>query len=240
MIKEVKPFQFKQFAVEQDQCAMKVGTDGVLLGAWTDVSNARRILDIGTGTGVIAIMLAQRTAQAIVHGVEIDERACQQASQNMSISPFAERLKCIHESIQDYSKLTEESYDLIVSNPPFFSGGTFSKNESRLNVRHTIKLPNGDLLSAARRLLTKDGKFCVILPFIEGLRFQELASRYHLYCTKITEVLPKADKSVERLLLQFEKKEKDIISDQLIIQSGGRHEYTEAYMNLTKDFYLNM
>ena len=240
MVKEVKPFQFKQFAVEQDQCAMKVGTDGVLLGAWADVSGANKILDIGTGTGVIAIMLAQRNQKAIVHGVEIDELACRQAHENMAVSPFAERLTAIEEPVQTYAKFSEHTYDLIVSNPPFFSGGTFSEDQNRNDVRHTIKLPNGDLLQAARKLLADDGKFCVILPFLEGLRFQELATRYNLYCTKTTEVLPTKSKNVERLLLQFELESKDMITDSLVIQEGGRNEFTKEYIELTKAFYLNM
>jgi len=240
MVKAIQPFQFKQFAVEQDQCAMKVGTDGVLLGAWVELNGAKKILDIGTGTGLIAIMAAQRNPEAEVHGVEIDHVACEQAATNMAASPFAERLKSIEQPIQDYAKLTRESYDLIVSNPPFFSGGTFSANQNKNDVRHTVKLPNGDLLQAARKLLTKDGKFAVILPYIEGLRFQELAARYHLYCTKITEVFPTKSKPVERLLLQFEQEPKPLKKDSLIIQAGGRNEFTAEYIELTQDFYLNM
>ncbi|MEL6923746.1 MAG: methyltransferase [Bacteroidota bacterium] len=240
MVKAVKPFQFKQFAVEQDQCAMKVGTDGVLLGAWANAAGADRILDVGTGTGVIAIMMAQRNPEAMVHGVEIEAQACEQAAGNMQRSPFAERLEAIESSIQDYAKTCRVEYDLIVSNPPFFSGGTFSANQNRNDVRHTVKLPNGDLLQAARRLLSKDGKLAVILPYIEGLRFQELATRYHLYCTKMTEVLPTKSKPVERLLLQFEQEANTMKSDSLVIQAGGRNEFTEEYIALTKDFYLNM
>ena len=233
-------FRFKQFEIEQEGCAMKIGTDGVLLGAWANSDNTQDILDIGTGSGVIAIMMAQRANKAKIDAIEVDKEAFSTAQKNMEKSPFNERLHCIHESIQDYAKLTRKEYDLIVCNPPFFTGGTLSHQEDRNNVRHTIKLPNGELLSAARRLLKKDGKFCVVLPLIEGLRFKELARNYNLYCTKVTEVKPKHDKSVERLLLQFEKVEKAEETNQLVIQFEERNNYTPEYTELTKDFYLNM
>ncbi len=237
---EIKPFYFKQFAIFQDRCSMKIGTDGVLLGAWADVSNAKTALDIGTGSGVIAIMIAQRTSSATIHAVEIDTEACTQAQENMLNAPWAARLTAFNTSIQDFASTHHHAYDLIISNPPFFTGGTFSNNQNRNSVRHTIKLPHGDLLSAVRTLLSEEGKFCVILPFIEGLRFQELAQSYNLYCTKITEVRPKADKPIERLLLQFERQEHPILKNELIIQYDGINEWTEAYVALTGDFYLYM
>lgn len=237
--KSVKPFQFKQFSIDQDQCSMKVGTDGVLLGAWVDCADKKNILDIGTGTGLIAIMLAQRNNIASVHGVEIDHLACSQAKDNMQNSPFADRLKVIESSIQDYS-FHKEKYDLIVSNPPFFTGGTLSQNQERDAVRHTVKLPHGALLLSVQRLLEEDGKFAVILPFIEGLRFKELAATYNLHCSRETEVKPKEDKPVERLLLEFEKTKKTPVTDQLVIQKEARNDWTQQYIDLTKAFYLKM
>jgi tRNA1Val (adenine37-N6)-methyltransferase len=234
-------FTFKQFRIEQDQCTMKVGTDGVLLGAWADVSNTNMLLDIGTGTGVIAIMLAQRTLNTEgvkVHAVEIDPFAANQAKENMESCPFYERLGSVNDSIQSFAKSISFKYDLIVSNPPFFTGGTFSSNQDKTNVRHTVKLPHGDLLQATRSLLAKDGKFCVILPLLEGLRFIDIARTYGFYCTKKTEVFTLSDKAVERLLLQFESTEKETILDTLImLNSQKRNDYTEAYKELTKDFY---
>jgi tRNA1Val (adenine37-N6)-methyltransferase len=237
---EIKPFQFKQFSIAQDRCPMRVGTDGVLLGAWADVNKVKNILDIGTGTGLIAIMLGQRTETAQVVAVEIDEAACQQAIENCQNVAWGNRVQAIPISIQDYAKAAKETFDLIVSNPPFFTGGTFSDNQDRASVRHAVKLPHGDLLGAVRTLLAQKGKFCVILPYIEGLRFVEMASTYHLYCTKSTKIYPKAGKPVERLLLQFEKEAKNMTEDSLIIQKEERNEWTEAYIQLTKDFYLNM
>lgn len=235
-----QPFQFKQFTINQDCCSMKIGTDGVLLGAWANTENSSKVLDIGTGTGVIAIMLAQRTDGAQIVAVEIDEEACKQAQVNMEASPWKERLSAVNLPIQDFVRQSSDKFDLIVSNPPFFSGGTFSENQDRNNVRHTVKLPNGDLLNAARNLLSKGGKFCVILPYIEGLRFKESAQRYNLYCTKMTEVKSKEGKPIERLLLQFEHEQKPLVNDSLTIQHEARHDYTKEYIELTGSFYLNM
>jgi len=240
--KVVQPFQFKQFSIAQDQCAMKVGTDGVLLGAWADTTNAQKVLDIGTGSGVVAIMLAQRTTGATIHGIEIDECAHQQATANMANSPWADRLVAIHKPIQDYAKLSREEYDLIVSNPPFFSGGTFSLNENKKNVRHTVKLPHGDLLIAARKLLSKNGKLCLILPLIEGLRIKELARSYRLFCTKITKVKARPTGGAERLLMQFEKEDtNELMEDELFVYAAATgNERSDGHIELTKDFYLNL
>lgn len=236
-----KPFNFKQFKIEQDRCAMKVGTDGVLLGAWADVSGAHTVLDVGSGTGVIAIMIAQRTAQSEnvqVHAVEIDEAAYSQSKENMAESPFAERLQVFNDSIQNFAKASPRQYDLIVSNPPFFTGGTFSSNQDKTNVRHTVKLPHSDLLNATRQLLAKDGRFCVILPLIEGLRFIEIAQTYGFHCTKKTEVHTLTNKPIERLLLQFEFNAQTTIYDNIVIlNSDTRNDYTDTYKALTSEFF---
>ena len=234
------PFYFKQFVIHQDCCTMKVGTDGILLGAWADVSGVEKALDIGAGTGLIAIMLGQRTESAEIHAVEIEQASFVQAGQNMRASPWADRLVVKHVSIQDYSRQTDERYDLIVSNPPFFSGGTFSQNQDRNSVRHTIKLPHGDLLTSARTLMTDHGRFCVILPLLEGLRFEEMARSYKLFCTRKIEVKPKKDKPTERLLLQFERAEKEEKTETLVIQKERRNEWTKEFITLTGGFYLKM
>ena len=233
-------FKFKQFEINQDKCAMKVGTDGVLLGAWTDVANANSALDIGAGTGVIALMLAQRLTglDSFSHAVEIDEDAYSPCIENMTQSPFNEKTYCFLDSIQNFAKTVENRYDIIVSNPPFFSGGTFSSTENKTAVRHTVKLPHGDLLLATKTLLNANGKFCVILPFIEGLRFIEVATSYGFYLTKRTDVLPLKEKSIERLLLQFENTPKSLVQDSIVLQkSVPDRVYTEQYKELTKDFY---
>lgn len=245
--KELQAFKFKQFEIHQDKCSMKIGTDGVLLGAWVDVEGAKNILDVGTGSGVIGIMLGQRNTEANIHGVEIDDPSFEQTKENMAKCPWADRLTAFHTSIQDFANLSaarhearKGPYDLIVSNPPFFSGGTFSFKQDRNSVRHTVKLPHGDLLASVRTLLSEKGRFAVILPLIEGLRFKELGERYNLYCHKITEVKPKADKPVERLLMEFGRQPEELKKDELIIQHDGRNEWTDEYIALTKAFYLKM
>ncbi len=239
---ERKPFKFKQFELYQDQCTMKVGTDGVLLGSWVSVANAENILDIGTGTGVIAIMMAQRNPHTKIYGVEIDENAYLQAKENFKASPWNATLIAINDSIQDFQLKTTEKFDLIVSNPPFFSGGTFSHNENKNNVRQTVKLSHADLLRAVALLLKKEGKFSIILPWIEGLRFLEIAKSCMLYCNEMVEVIPKKSKPIERLLMTFEKTPKELIKSTLIIQpdDAKRNEYSEDYKNLTKAFYTIM
>ncbi len=239
--KEEKPFDFKQFRIEQDRCAMKVGTDGILLGAWAPTAQANTILDIGAGTGLIAIMLAQRTEQATIHAVEVEEAAHDQAGHNIAACPWSERLTAFHDAIQDYDLPTSipEGYDLIVSNPPFFSGGTFSFNQDRNSVRHTVKLPHSDLLRAVRRLLHENGRFCTILPLLEGLRFQELAESYNLYCSQQVEVKPRPSKPTERLLLTFGKEKQTISKEVLVLQEEDSHQRMPVYKSLTKAFYLN-
>jgi tRNA1Val (adenine37-N6)-methyltransferase len=241
-IAENKPFIFKQFSILQDRCAMKVGTDGVLLGAWANTESAKNILDIGAGTGVIALMLAQRsqnTEGVKIHAVEIDATAAEQAQENFKAAPFSERLAAFALPIQDFARKATERYDLIVSNPPFFTGGTLNSNGDKTNVRHTVKLPHSDLLNATRALLAKNGRFCVILPLLEGMRFVEVAATYGLSLTQRTDVRFKKEKPIERLLLAFENQAQPLQHDELILQHSttGDRDFTEAYKELTKDFY---
>ncbi|MEY4937436.1 MAG: hypothetical protein RIS64_3795 [Bacteroidota bacterium] len=142
-------------------------------------------------------------------------------------------------SIQDFAKKSTTKYDLIVSNPPFFTGGTLNSSGDKTNVRHTVKLPHGDLLHATQRLLNKKGRFCLILPWLEGLRFIEIARNYHFYCTVMTEVRPKPGKNIERLLLQFEWSDKKLVKNELILmqENGQRNDYTSEYIQLTNEFY---
>lgn len=230
-------FTFKKFTIKQNHGTMKVNTDGVLLGAWADVENASSILDIGTGTGVIALMLAQRNPTAQIIGVEIDEVASEEAKENVQESIFKDTVKIIQSSIQDFTLNANTAFDVIVSNPPFFTGGTFSANENKAQVRHTIKLPHGDLLHSVNSLLTNAGSFCVILPYIEGLRFIELAERSQLYANKITEVRHRKDKSIERLLIKFNKTKNEPIKDDLYIMNEDASSYSDKYIQLTKEFY---
>lgn len=234
-------FQFKKFVITQRVAAQKVGTDGVLLGAWVDVTDVRSALDIGTGTGLIALMLAQRLPQATITAVEIESAAAAEATANMQATPWAERLSVVEQSVQDFARASDVTFDLIVCNPPFFTGGALSPTRGRDTARHTIKLPNGDLLQAARRLLTPRGSLCVILPKLEGLRFKDMAGgHYGLHCTRMTEVYGKADKSIERLLLEFSKQsDAPMHTDRLDIRDKSG-DYSNAYRDLTSDFYVTL
>jgi tRNA1Val (adenine37-N6)-methyltransferase len=235
-------FKFKKFSVYQDQCLMKLGTDSVLLGAWTSSIGPEKVLDIGTGTGVIALIIAQNNPEAIVDGIEIDADSAAQAEMNFNQSPFKSRLKVIHDAIQSYSEIHDGIYDLLVCNPPFFTGGTLSEVNGRNAARHTVKLPHAELIHAARKLLHEEGRLNLILPYIEGLRFEELAKSYGFYAKKITEVITRPNKPIERLLMSFSKQEGVIEKDSITIQKDSplRNDWSEEYKSLTQDFYLNL
>jgi len=231
-------FRFKQFSLNQEKCSMKIGTDGVLLGAWVNCKDKQQILDIGCGTGLIGIMLGQRNSTAQIDGIEIQKEAHQEACENMSMAPWSGRLNGIFGAIQDYSRDADIKYDLIVSNPPFFTGGTFSDQEGRDTARHTVKLPHGDLIFSIRRLLAKDGTFALILPYMEGLRFMELAERADLHVQRITEVFPKKSLAINRLMIEFGWEKKDApLPTQLVIRKED-NDYTATYQELTKEYYL--
>jgi tRNA1Val (adenine37-N6)-methyltransferase len=230
-------FQFKQFTIHQDQCAMKVGTDGVLLGAWTDCSSAQRILDIGIGTGLIALMLAQRS-KAIIDGIEIDELATQQALQNVENSPWAERINIIHQSFQDFCNTQTKPYDLIVSNPPYFENSLKSPSASRTTARHTDSLTSLEIISACKKLLTKNGKLSLILPVQEGIECIVKAKEQGLYLQRKTTVIPRRGAAVKRILLCVGFEDCICQEAELLIEMDSRHEYSEEYKELTRDYYL--
>ena len=218
---------------------MKLNTDGVLLGAWCNVENKHSILDIGTGTGIIALMVAQRTSDHIqITALDIDEGACIDARTNVANSPFSNSIEVNQIAVQDFARKETLTFDLIISNPPFFTGGTFSANENKANVRHAIKLPHGELLHAVQRLLSEEGTFALILPYLEGLRMIELAERSNLHAIRITEVISKPDRPIERLLIEFTKKKRECLKNQLIIHDLDKGYYHDDYITLTKDFYL--
>jgi tRNA1Val (adenine37-N6)-methyltransferase len=234
-------FQFKQFSIEQDRCAMKIGTDGVLLGAWTPIdNNPRSILDIGTGTGIIALMLAQRSNSEQIDGLEIDEEAYEQAVANFENSPWSDRLFCFHAGLDEFIEEPEDEYDLIVSNPPFYTDDFKSATEQRNLARFADAMPFEDLIEAADLLLSENGIFAVIIPFKEEDNFVALAKEIELYPIKITRVKGTPTTVIIRSLLAFSRNENlDLIIDELVIETA-RHIYTKEYIELTKDFYLKM
>nr|WP_315231704.1 methyltransferase [uncultured Flavobacterium sp.] len=234
-------FSFKQFSIQQDRCAMKIGTDGVLLGAWTPIeNNPFSILDIGAGTGVIALMLAQRSNAEQIDALEIDEEAYEQSVDNFENSPWSDRLFCFHAGLDEFVEEPEDEYDLIVSNPPFYTDDYKSENEQRDLSRFADAMPFEDLIEAAALLLSENGVFSVIIPFKEEENFLTLAAAYELYPLKITRVKGTPTTEIKRSLLAFSRNENAIITpDELIIETS-RHQYTTEYIELTKDFYLKM
>jgi tRNA1Val (adenine37-N6)-methyltransferase len=234
-------FQFKQFSVNQDQTAMKIGTDGVLLGAWTPIdNNPKSVLDIGTGTGIIALMLAQRCDAEQIDALEIDENAYEQAVENFEGSPWGDRLFCFHAGLDEFIDDPEDEYDLIVSNPPFFSEDYRSANEQRDLARFQEAMPFEELVEAADLLLSENGIFSVIIPFNEEDRFIELCAEVELFPIKVTRVKGTQNTKIVRSLLAFKRYELSVLTaDELVIEIS-RHEYTPEYISLTKDFYLKM
>lgn len=228
-------FEFKQFRVEQEKSAMKVGTDGVLLGAWSPVNGAYRILDIGTGTGLISLMLAQRSA-AMIDAIEIDSLACEEARFNFKKSAWSDRLQVIHIDFGKVDNLFDQSYDLVVSNPPFFVNSLKTANAALALARHNDSLSFEQLLSGSSRLLRNTGRLCVILPFSSYPEFRETARLAGFYLKKRTLVVPKSGKEPKRILMEFSLEVTYPLEDELtLLDLNGN--YTEDYKSLTSPFY---
>ncbi|MFD1017310.1 tRNA1(Val) (adenine(37)-N6)-methyltransferase [Winogradskyella rapida] len=235
-----KPFQFKEFTVSQDQCAMKIGTDGVLLGAWTSLDHRPfSVLDIGAGTGVLSLMIAQRSAAQNIEGLEIDDNAYEQCSENFENSPWADRLFCYHASLLEFVEEIEDRYDLIICNPPFYSEDYKTENPSRDLARFNDAMPFEHLIYAVVNLLSETGVFSVIIPHKEETNFIALAKTAGLFPQRKLHVKGNPDTAVKRSLIEFSFEEKTTETSELIIETA-RHQYTEDYINLTKDFYLKM
>ena len=227
-------FRFKQFSVEQDDVAMKVGTDGVLLGAWAECERARRILDIGTGTGVIALQMAQRNPVAQVQAVEIDETAARRARANFDNSPWAERLEVAQTAVQEFSPA--EKFDLIISNPPYFIDSLLPPDAKRSTARHTHDLTFEELDKAVCRLLDENGRFALILPETEFYKYLDIT---HLHLVRRCDVYSVEGGSIKRIMGEFAKHEPtEARHESLAIEVEKRGEFSPAYRELTKDFYL--
>lgn len=232
-------FQFKQFSVDDSNCAMKIGTDGCLLGAWADVSNAESILDIGTGSGIVALMLVQRNKNAFVDAIEIDNEAHLQSKNNFLNSPWNKNFTPIHSAIQTYVKNCHKKYDLIVSCPPYFVNSMKSTDQKRKLARHTDSLQFEELIAIAKRLLSINGKFSVIIPFHLADLFKEKALIEGFYITKSTNVYPREKGEPMRILFQMENQKKECHNDSIAILEEKGNLYTSDYKELTKEFYIN-
>ena len=228
-------FTFKQFTINQDRSAFRVGTDGVLLGAYTDIRGAKRILDIGTGTGLIALMLAQRSSAEIV-AVEPDHDSCLQACENVDKSKWKSRIKVVNSTLQEYTD--KRKFDLIVTNPPYFTDSLKNPDPGKSFARHNDSLLSGDLLTGVSRLLAEGGRFQLIMPYAEGNIFIAVAAGYGFYCSDILKIKPLPTSEIRRLILSFGRERIRATEKFLTIEHGKRHEFTEEYINLTKDFYL--
>ncbi len=232
-------FAFKQFIIKQDKCAMKVGTDAVLLGAWVMPNGSKYVLDIGTGTGVITLMLAQKT-EAHIDAIDIDEYAVIQAKQNALGSNFKDQITVTQISLQEYAKNCNRKYNLIVTNPPYFEQSLKSSDEQRSHARHADVLPFEELLDGVLKLLDEKGKFCLILPTLEAEKFRALAEKRGLHLSKLLRVKSRIDKDTDkRHLMQFEVKPTEFSEKTIAIELSERHQYTEDYKELTKDYYVN-
>jgi len=233
-------FKFKKFIIFQDNCAMKVGTDGVLLGSWTPIYDAETILDIGSGTGLISLMLAQRSYKAKVLGVELDTNAYIQSLDNIKLSPWSDRVNVVNTDFRDYS--TEGGlYDLIVSNPPYFINSKLAPDNTRSIARHTSFLSYTELIDGVLRNLKPSGYFSIILPAQNFEYFSLKAKLKGLFEIQRLMVYPTPYKAVSRILSLWTRQEIETVKQQsLILEIGGRHNYSPEYLSLTKEFYLKV
>jgi len=234
------PFKFKQFTIQQDKTAMKVGTDGVLLGAWVSLDlNPFSVLDIGAGTGLVGLMLAQRSNAEHIDAIELDDNAYEQAVENFENSDWGDRLFCYHASLQEFSEEIDDTYDLIISNPPFYTSTYKKLPKERAMARHTKSLSYNELLESTAKLLSEEGSCAFIIPFEAATNFIALANKNNLFLNRITNVKGTENAVLKRSLMQFSFFENPIEKTELVIEIE-RHKYTTDYIELTKDFYLKM
>jgi len=232
-------FSFKQFTVYHDRCAMKVGIDGVLLGIWCQIDGATHILDIGTGSGLIALILAQRST-ALIDAIDIDTNAVLQASENIKLSPWGNRIKAEEISLQSFATKARQQYDLIVSNPPYFVNSLKAPVENRALARHTDSLTHDELILNATKLLKPTGRICIILPVNEALLCRDFALSQGLFCSREVQVIPKPEAKPKRTLMEFGLQPHSKEESELVIESEERHHYSAEFSLLAKDFYLRL
>ena len=235
-----QPFRFKQFTVNQARSAMKVGTDGILLGAWTPFDHKPcSILDVGAGTGLISLMLAQRSKADTIDAIEIDESAYEECVDNFERSDWSDRLFCYHASFLEFVAEIDDQYDLIVSNPPFYDDDFKTGDDQRFLARFSDALPMKHLLFGVSKLLSRSGVFSAIIPFKEEDKFLDYAKEVGLYPSQILRTKGRPNSKIKRSLLSLSFLESEVEINELIIETD-RHNYTTEFKALTSDFYLNM
>ncbi len=230
-------FRFKKFFVCQDNSAMKIGTDGVLLGAWTVFQTPEYILDIGTGSGLIALMMAQKFSDASIDAVEIEKEASKEAESNFKISPWNKRLKIYPVALQEFKPPVK--YDIIISNPPFFDESIEAKGSARQIARQNHRLNIEDIFKFSDRFLASKGIVNLVYPYSKAKKLINIAGYYAFYPAKITYVKGNVNSVIKRILISFSREKILPIENQLIIEKS-RHHYTDDYIRLTRDFYLKM
>ncbi|MDF1571741.1 MAG: methyltransferase [Bacteroidales bacterium] len=233
-------FRCKQFLIRQDQCAMKVGTDGVILGAWTEVVGAGRALDIGTGTGLLALMLAQRSQKLIIDAIEIDLAAARQAAENVAGSVFSEKISVQASDFRDFDPEAGVQYDLVICNPPYFNRAFKAAGTGRTLARHTDALDLAGIFSRADQLVREKGRISIIVPSDQAPGALEIAGVQGFYPERILKVHPVPGAAPKRHCLEFTRSNATPRVNSLVIEAHGRHGYSDAYRELTKDFYLDM
>jgi tRNA1Val (adenine37-N6)-methyltransferase len=231
------PFRFKQFEIDDSLCAMKIGTDAVLLGAWTNCSLAKQILDIGTGSGILALMMAQKS-QGEITAIEIEENAFRQASLNFQKSKWSNRINLIQTSLQAFCIACPIKFDVIISNPPYFKNSLKPEHSNRLLARHDDALSLNELLKCSAILMHKQSTLNLIYPFELKEELLEEAQKNNFHLIRLCKVYPNANKKPKRVMMSFSLTSKELISETIIIELDKRHHYSDEYIRLTKDFYL--
>lgn len=231
------PFTFKQFEIDDSLCAMKIGTDAVLLGAWTNCMGAENILDIGTGSGILALMMAQKS-QAEITAIEIEENSCRQAQLNFQKSKWNNRISLNHTSLQKFSIECSIKFDVIISNPPYFVNSLKPEKTNRAIARHTDTLSIEELFKYTVKLMHAESTFNLIFPaeYTEQLINEAAANKLHLI--QLCEIQPNTEKAANRVMMRFSLTEKSLTHEKIVIELDKRHHYSNEYIHLTKDFYL--
>ncbi len=231
-------FRLRQFTIIQERSAMKVGTDSILLGAWAEPGTAKNILDIGSGTGILSLMMAQRT-NAQITGIEIERKACEEAQYNISQSKWASQVSVINQPFQEFVSKCSQVFDFIITNPPFFKNALPASTKQRAKARYQASLPFDDIARRSKKLMSPHGKLALILPVAEGEQFIELALKQGLHLIRLTKVKPNPIKPPHRYLMEFSITKYPLKETQLTIEYKDHHKYTSEFKELTKGFYLN-